>query len=93
LSVGHDGQCSQSADCAIHQYCHMGICTNFKEIGEACYHKNECGRTATCFFKDPDSISGICTEYMKIENGDVNNKVIQYISDYVCNSKSFIHSV
>jgi len=44
MSVGHDGDCSQSADCQPYQYCNMGKCTNFKKIGESCFHRNECGR-------------------------------------------------
>ena len=59
----------------------MGQCTKFKEIGDKCFHKNECGRSATCFYNNPYSITGICTEYMKIESKSIIN-VMQKIDTY-----------
>ncbi len=60
-SVGHDGECAQSADCPSYQYCNMGKCANYKKIGDPCFHRNECGRSATCFYRDGSSITGVCT--------------------------------
>lgn len=57
-SVGHNGQCAESRDWPSHQYCAgatagaNGQCSQFKSIGEQCDHVYECGRTATCWFKN-----------------------------------------
>ena len=59
----------------------MGKCTNFKKIGDPCFHRNECGRSAACFYKNGASITGICTQYMLFENNavqDVSMKVDNY---------------
>ena len=90
MSVGHDGDCSQSADCQPYQYCNMGQCTNFKKIGESCFHRNECGRQATCFFNNARSISGICTEYMKIDSKSPTSVKMQLDSYSVINEESHL---
>ena len=63
----------------MHQYCEKGICTSFKRVGEQCEHKFQCGRTATCWFNNPNSIYGVCTEYLKFEAGDTTNRVFHQI--------------
>eukprot|EP00347_Sterkiella_histriomuscorum_P013216 403365562 len=80
-SVGHDGECSQSADCTPYQYCSMGKCTNFKKIGDPCFHRNECGRSATCFYNNANSITGVCTQLLQIDTGSSIN-VTQKIDNY-----------
>lgn len=68
----------ETGDCPIYQYCGGGACIEFKKAGEACTHKNQCGRTSTCWFKNSASNQGTCTEYMQIENSDANNPVYHY---------------
>lgn len=67
-SVGLGGMCSQSADCPPGQYCNLGYCANYKQIGSPCYNRNECGRVATCLFTNPLSTVGICKQYMKVDS-------------------------
>lgn len=90
MSVGHDGDCSQSADCSSYQYCNMGKCTNFKKINDKCFHRNECGRQATCFFNNPRSIAGVCTEYMKVDSKSPINVKMQIDSYSVINEDSHL---
>lgn len=61
----------------------MGICTIYKKIGDPCVHRNQCGRSSTCFYNDPNKMYGICTEYMKIESLDTTKNVKQYLGNYV----------
>ena len=81
-SVGHNGKCAESRDCPSHQYCkgntgtgYDGTCTAFKEVGEECEHVFECGRIATCWFNNPNSVRGIWKDYFQINNNDTSNPV------------------
>ena len=68
----------------------MGVCTTSKALGSSCFHRNECGRQATCFFNDASSITGICTEYMKIPVNSTINVAMQYDSYSVINDDSHL---
>lgn len=83
-------QCSSSADCAPGLYCDLGNCTETKKLGSVCYHRNECGRMATCFFNDPNLISGLCQEYMKIDNNSPVNVSMKIDSYAVVNDDSHL---
>lgn len=87
-SVGHNGKCAESKDCPSHQYCagstgtgFDGTCTQFKAIGEECDHVYECGRTATCWFNDPNQVKGKCKDYFQISSGDTSNPVYQTLGN------------
>lgn len=82
--------CAQSADCPSSQYCEMGKCTNFKAVGDPCFNRNECGRQATCFFNNARSITGVCTEYMKIPSQSPTNVKMQMDSYSVINEDSHL---
>ncbi len=68
----------------------MGKCTDFKKIGQSCFHRNECGRQATCFFNNARSIAGVCTEYMKIDSKSPINVKMMIDSYSVINEDSHL---
>ena len=82
--------CSQSADCDPSQYCNSGVCTDFKLIGASCFNRNECGRQATCFFNQPQSITGVCTEYMKVDSQSATNVKMKIDTYQVINDDSHL---
>jgi len=84
------GECSSSADCNPEQYCELGRCTETKKLGSVCYHRNECGRIATCWFSDPNLVSGLCQEYFKIDNNSPVNVSMKIDSYSVINDDSHL---
>ncbi|CAI2372530.1 unnamed protein product [Moneuplotes crassus] len=92
-SVGHNRKCSESRDCPSHQYCagssgtsFDGTCTKFKEIGQECTHRYECGRTATCWYRNTYSgVNGRCKDYFQISSGDSTNKIWNEFGTYTQN--------
>lgn len=65
----------------------MGKCASFLELGEACTHDYECGRSAMCFFGSAYKMKGYCREYMKIDNDDEGNVVFQNYYGYLDKSE------
>lgn len=90
MGVGLNKMCSSSSDCDPLQYCNLGRCVAIKILGSVCYHRNECGREATCFFTDPNSIAGTCQEYFKIDNGSPLNVSMRIDSYSVINDDSHL---
>lgn len=81
-SVGHDGLCSESKDCPVYQYWagssgnnSVGVCTQFKQMGEPCDYQYEWGRLGTWWWNDSSSLKGVWQSYFQIGSGDKVNKV------------------
>ena len=79
-SVGHNGFWSSSEDWLPYQYCagssgnqSVGVCSQFKNIGDKCDFQYECGRTATCWWNDSQSLQGVWQSYFQINSGDKTN--------------------